>query len=292
LAQFEQEFIDHDYKTVVLRRGSDVIPANADTALIANSTLLVTHREQLRGWRPQLAVLDEATAFKTAGAARTRAAYGDGLDSVGGIIEGVKHVIAMSGTLAPSHNGELFAHLHALAPAALADDRGHTMRKHAFERAFCTFEPRRVAGGNVVQVITGSRNSALLRKRIEPYVTRVTLREIAPTLPPERHEVIPISREDVRLDEVAAIADIQDPAIRADVEMLAAAIRDGLVGAPDIDREMARLLHMIGGGEALAHLRRAHGRQRAPAPRWRPRSSPRWPMPAPRRSSATVIAWS
>ena len=228
LGQFEQEFIDHGYRTFVLRYGNDVIPADADTVLVANSTMVVTHREQLRNWRPLLVVLDEATAFKTANAARTKAVYGDALDGAGGIIDGVRFVLAMSGTMAPAHNGELYPHLRALAPAALTDEHGRIMRRHVFEKTFCVFGARRVAGGREVQVIVGSRNSSLLRKRIDPYVTHVTLREIAPTLPPERHELVPIAREDVKLDELTAIADIKDLEIRAAIEALAAAIRDGL----------------------------------------------------------------
>jgi hypothetical protein len=187
LGQFEQEFIDHGYRTFVLRHGSDVIPADVDTVLVANSTMLVTHREQLRGWCPLLVVLDEAVAFKTATAARTKAVYGDTLDGAGGIIDEVPFVLAMSGTLAPAHNGELYPHLRALAPTALIDERGRIMRRHVFEKNFCVFGARRVAGGREVQVIVGSRNSSLLRKRIDPFVTHVTLRGIAPTLPPERN---------------------------------------------------------------------------------------------------------
>jgi hypothetical protein len=264
LGQFEQEFIDHNYKTFVLRHGSDVIPTDVNTVLVANSTMVVTHREQLRGWSPLLVVLDEAVAFKTATAARTKAVYGDALDGAGGIIDGVRFVLAMSGTLAPAHNGELFPHLRALAPAALIDERGRIMRRHVFEKIFCEFGVRRIAGGREVQVIVGSRNSALLRKRIDPHVTHVTLRAIAPTLPPERHELVPIAREDMKLDELAAIADIEDAEIRIAIEALAAAIRDGLVPAPDIDREMTRLMKMIGGGTALAHLRRAYGLAKLP----------------------------
>jgi hypothetical protein len=264
LGQFEQEFIDHGYRTFVLRHGSDVIPADVDTVLVANSTMLVTHRDQLCGWRPLLVVLDEAVAFKTATAARTKAVYGDALDGAGGIIDGVPFVLAMSGTLAPAHNGELYPHLRALAPAALIDERGRLMRRHVFEKTFCVFGARRVAGSREVQVIVGSRNSTLLRKRIDPYVAHVTLREIAPTLPPERHELVPIAREDIQLDELAAIADIEDVEIRAAVEALAAAIRDGLVPEPDIDREITRLMEMVGGGTALAHLRRAYGLAKLP----------------------------
>ena len=264
LGQFEQEFIDHGYRTFVLRHGNDVIPADADTVLVANSTMVVTHREQLRNWRPFLVVLDEAAAFKTANAARTKAVYGDALDGAGGIIDGVRFVLAMSGTMAPAHNGELYPHLRALAPAALTDEHGRIMRRHVFEKTFCVFGARRVAGGREVQVIIGSRNSNLLRKRIDPYVAHVTLREIAPTLPPERHELVPIAREDVKLDELAAIADIEDTEVRAAAEALAAAIRDGLVPAPYIDREMTQLMKMIGGGTALAHLRRAYGLAKLP----------------------------
>ena len=195
LGQFEQEFVDHGYRTFVLRHGNDVIPADVNTVLVANSAMIVAHREQLRSWCPLLAVLDEAAAFKTATAARTKAVYGDALDGAGGIIDKVPFVLAMSGTLAPAHNGELYPHLRALAPAALTDERGRIMRRHVFEKVFCVFGARRVAGSREVQVIVGSRNSDLLRKRIEPYVTRVTLREIAPTLPPERHELVPIARE-------------------------------------------------------------------------------------------------
>jgi SNF2 family DNA or RNA helicase len=264
LGQFEQEFIDNGYRTFVLRHGNDVIPADADTVLVANSAMVVTHRDHLRSWGPLLVVLDEAVAFKNPDAARTKAVYGDALDRVGGIIDNVRFVLTMSGTLAPAHNGELYPHLRALAPAALIDERGRIMRRHIFEKTFCEFGTRRIAGGREKQVIVGSRNSALLRKRIEPFVTHVTLREIAPTLPPERHEVVPIAREDMKLDELAAIADIEDAEIRTLVEALATAIRDGRVPEPDIDREMTRLMEMIGGGTALAHLRRAYGLAKLP----------------------------
>jgi hypothetical protein len=264
LGQFEQEFAEHGYRVFVLRHGDDVIPADADTTLVANSTMIVTHRDQLRNWHPLLVVLDEAAAFKTWSAARTKAVYGDSLDGAGGIIDKAPYVLAMSGTLAPAHNGELYPHLRALAPAALTDEHGRIMRRHVFEKTFCTFGARRIAGGREVQVITGSRNSNLLRQRIAPYVARVTLREIAPNLPPERHEVAPIAREDVRLDELAAIADIEDDEIRAAVEAVAAAIHGGIVPAPDVDREMLRLMQMVGGGTALAHLRRAYGLAKIP----------------------------
>jgi hypothetical protein len=264
LGQFEREFVDHGYRTFVLRHGTDAVPADADTVLVANSIMLVTHRDQLRNWCPLLIVLDEAVAFKSPDAERTKAVYGDALDGAGGIIDMVPFVLAMSGTLAPAHNGELYPHLRALVPKALVDERGRIMRRYTFETTFCERGTRRVAGGREVQIIVGSRNSALLRERIKPYVVRVTLREIAPTLPPERHEHVPIAREDVALDELAAIAGIEDEEIRATVETLAAAIRDGLVPEPDIDREMARLMEMIGGGTALAHLRRAYGLAKLP----------------------------
>src|SRR5262245_66282112 len=127
LGQFEQEFVDHGYRTFVLRHRNDVISTDVDTVLVANSTMLVTHREQLRSWCPLLVVLDEAVAFKTATAARTKAVYGDALDGAGGIIEEVPFVLAMSGKLAPAHNDELYPHLHAMAPEVLIDECGRIM---------------------------------------------------------------------------------------------------------------------------------------------------------------------
>jgi hypothetical protein len=264
LGQFEKEFIDRGYKIFVLRHGKDTIPDDADTVLVANSTMIVVHREQLRNWCPILIVLNEAVAFKTAKADRTKAVYGNDLDGIGGIVENVRFILAMSGTLAPSHNGELYPHLCALVPEALIDEHGGVMRKHSFEKTFCEWETRRIVGGEERQVIVGSRNSSLLRQRIDPYVTRKTLREIAPTLPPERHEIVPIARDDVKLDELAAITDIEDGDIRNDIVLLAKAIRDGSVPEPDIDREMTRLMEIIGGGTALAHIRRAYGFAKLP----------------------------
>ena len=134
LGQFEQEFIDHGYRTFVLRHGHDVIPIDVDTVLVANSTMVVTHRDQLRSWHPVVAVLDECTAYKTADARRTKAVYGDALDGAGGIIDEVPFVLAMSGTMAPAHNGELYPHLRALAPSTLLDERRRVMRRHVFEK--------------------------------------------------------------------------------------------------------------------------------------------------------------
>jgi SNF2 family DNA or RNA helicase len=73
-----------------------------------------------------------------------------------------------------------------------------------------------------------------------------------------------IACEDVKFDDLIAIADIEDAEIRIAVKALAVAIHDNLVPEPDIDREMMRLMEMIGGGTALAHLRRAYGLAKLP----------------------------
>jgi hypothetical protein len=86
----------------------------------------------------------------------------DALDGAGGIIDEVPFVLAMSGALAPAHNGELYPHLRALAPAALTDERGRIMRRHVFEKVFCVFRALRIAGHREIQVIDGSRNASEL----------------------------------------------------------------------------------------------------------------------------------
>ena len=141
LRQFAEEFADNGYTCFILRHGKDVIPEGVDTVLVANSTMVTVHRDQLRKWRPELVVIDEAHAQKTAGAKRTQALYGNALDGRGGIIENVPYVLAMSGTFCPNHNGELYSHLHALAPNAILDERGRVMRRNQFEQQY-----RRVRG--------------------------------------------------------------------------------------------------------------------------------------------------
>jgi SNF2 family DNA or RNA helicase len=264
LGQFQQEFQEHGYRPFALRHGKEVIPADADTVQVANSTMIVTHRGQLRDYAAEIAVLDEAHAFKSAGAARTRAVYGDYLNGTNGIIEGVPYVLAMSGTMAPSSNAELFPHLRALAPETIRDERGRVMRRHTFESKFCVFGPRRTPGGREVSVIVGSRNSELLGGLIAPYVARVDLREIAPDLPPERHEFVPIDRADIDLNELADVENIEDPRIRAEVEKLMTAITSHLVPESEIDRLVTQLMQAIGSGTALAHLRRAFGVSKTP----------------------------
>ena len=123
---------------------------------------------------------------------------------------------------------------------------------------------RRVPGGMDRAVIIGSKNSAELSDRIAPFVRRVKLRDIAPDLPPERHELVPLDRQDVKLDELIEFARIDDPEIRKLVEAIAVAIEGGIVPTADIDRQIKAVIEMIGGGEAMAHLRRAYGIAKIP----------------------------
>ena len=129
----------------------------------------------------------------------------------GGIIDGVPYVLAMSGTFAPGHNGELYPHLRALAPAALADERGRMMRRHAFETdvLHVRLAPRR-------------RRTRGPGHHREPQLRPCCASELPPTSPaspcarsPRRYRRsgtrrCRLPREDVQLDELAAIADIED----------------------------------------------------------------------------------
>lgn len=80
---------------------------------------------ELRAFRPEVLILDEAQRAKNPKAQRTKAIYGRKLDGIGGFTEGIEAVWSLSGTLAPNHLGETWTHLHA---------RGFTDRGY---RSFC-----------------------------------------------------------------------------------------------------------------------------------------------------------
>jgi hypothetical protein len=258
LGQFEQEFIDHGYATFVLRHGKDSIATKADTILVANSTMVPIATSYVAGipyWQCSMKPLPSRLRMRHAPNLST-AMLSTALAELSMKYLSCWRCPAHWRLVTMASFTPICVHwLRQPSTTSMADLCHDTSSK----KSFCVFETRPVANGREIQVIVGSRNSALLRKRIDPFVIRATLREIAPTLPPERHEVVPIAREDVKLDELAAIADLEDEEIKATIEMLTKAIRDNLLPKPDIDREMERLMEMIGGGTALAHLRRAYG---------------------------------
>ena len=88
------------------------------------------------------------------------------------------------------------------------------MRRHVFEANFCDYAARRVVGGREVRRSSDPATGPCCASASPPTSPASALREIAPTLPQERHELVPIAREDVKLDELAAIADIEDTEIR------------------------------------------------------------------------------
>jgi hypothetical protein len=150
LGQFEQEFIDHGYRTFVLRHGNDVIPANTDTVLVANSTMVVTHRDSC-ATGAILVVLDEAL-LSDRSAARTKAATATPSAALAG---SSRRAVRLGDVRPPPAHNESSTHLRALAPAA-TDEHGRIMRRIFRENLLCVW---RVIAGSRSAVITGSRNS-------------------------------------------------------------------------------------------------------------------------------------
>lgn len=115
-------------------------------------------------------IFDEAHYLKNASAGRTKAAFGPRMDGVGGLIERVPRVWALSGTPIPNDVSELYTILLALYPAALLDSRGARMSRFRFQSRYCT---SRSDGVGKVKV-TGLKKARIpeLRSKLAPFLLR------------------------------------------------------------------------------------------------------------------------
>lgn len=167
-----------------------------------------------------LAICDEAHFLKTPGAARTRAVF-----------EGVRphatRMIAASGTPAPNHAGELYPPLRALAPETLRSKDGRIASQTQFENAFCKVEDKWFSGRHVRKIV-GSKNTDMLRERLEGVMLRMKKKDVLPELPPLDFVVVPIvpSMRGVTAEQLGSYADIISPEMNDDEALRALQSRD------------------------------------------------------------------
>lgn len=123
-------------------------------------------------------ILDEAHYLKTRTAKRSEAIYGKGAKG-DGIIAGAQNVWALSGTPCPNHAAELFTHLRALAPEALA--QRNVLQYHEFLKRYCvTIE------GNYGPIVVKNKNTAELKEMLAPFMLRRTMAQVFSELPKVR----------------------------------------------------------------------------------------------------------
>ena len=133
-----------------------------------------------------LSILDESHALKNPGAARTKAV----LSRKTGFRDRLGLAHPMSATPAPNHAGELWPILASLRPDLIAEN-GKCMSKSAFEDRYCEKKTLRV-NDRSVEVISGSKNIAELRQRLNGFFLRETKANVLKDLPPLRFVVHPV----------------------------------------------------------------------------------------------------
>ena len=143
-----------------------------------------------------LLVVDEAHYLKGF-SNRTRAVYGDkGTNQ--GIHTACDRVLLLTGTPTPNHAGELWHHIRTLWPDILiipSHDSSRQMSEAEFQERFTEFTDTKWG-----RMVTRSKNQAVLRERLKPYVLHRSKRTVLPELPPVVTQDVPlsVSRETIR----------------------------------------------------------------------------------------------
>lgn len=136
-------------------------------------------------------IIDECQYLKGGETVRTHAVYGRRFDRAPGTLtHNATRVWLLSGTPAPNHAGELFAHIRALFPSVLPP---MVKSEIQFQDRYCavrdTTQGRRIIGSNL-QTITE------LRQRLRPHVMRRRRKDVAKDLPPLDFHDTPLAVED------------------------------------------------------------------------------------------------
>lgn len=183
-------------------------------------------------------ILDEAHYLKNQKAQRTRKVYGENC-AMGGVFRDFERTFALSGTPAPNHSGEIWSTARALFPAALAPHNGlRDVRSYwAFLDRYC----RTQDNGFGLQIV-GSKNTAELRARLEPYVLRRRKVDVLTDLPPLTVDILPLT------------AELPEPEA-GDAERIARALQsEGVAGLSKIAPHVATLRRYTGLAKVAALL--------------------------------------
>lgn len=204
-------WLGFDTRVQVIEHGRAELEEDADVVVVTHGLLLRPFiLEQLRrsGW--DVCIVDEAHAFKSPAAKRTRALYRD-------LAPCCERVWILTGTPCPNNAAELWTHLRGLEPRRIAHD-GRTLPFDAFRARFC-----HVADTPYGPKVTGNRADMLaeLKKRLEGFILRRRKKDVLKDLPPIRFETIRLrpTKLPTELEELsreltpaleAAIADAED----------------------------------------------------------------------------------
>lgn len=189
-------------------------------------------------------ILDEAHYLKNKDAKRTQAVFGPKCDGLGGVIDGARHVWALTGTPAPNNAAEMWPMLRAMAPETIHTSVGKPRAYSGFLEQYCVTKLVQFGQGQPQVKILRSKNLDDLKTRIGSFVLRRKVEDVLKDLPPIRFGEITLS-DKLATRELAKV-DGMDECAR-----LMAHIEAG----HDIDALSAH----------LAEVRRAIGTLKAPA---------------------------
>lgn len=149
-------------------------------SLIRNPDML----EQLANEQWDVVIVDEAHAFKSVQAARTKALYGNL-----GIAKSTEYLWILTGTIMPNNASELYTHMLHMAPDACRAPSGRLISIREWETRYCEVEETRF-GRRVI----GNKRESLpeLRAMLKGCSLRRLKADVLPDLPESRTAVVPL----------------------------------------------------------------------------------------------------
>ena len=230
---------------------TNVVVCNYD--IVSRSTSPAFKSLLTRSW--DVLVLDEGQALQSLDSKRTKAVYGPGALRLKGLATRCERVWVLSGTPAPSHAGQLYPHLRALAPHTILNAQGHPMTEPQFIDSFCTWKDT-IFGRH----ITGSKNIDQLRDRIGGFVTRLRKKDVLDDLPPLSVDTVVVHPEDAKIDpKILDQLKAADKAVLENLEFTAAVLEDADSGDEDQQRTALAMLSTLRTDAHLATQRRIAG---------------------------------
>ena len=225
-----------DRPIVVIESQTD-LPANPDGVVIISYDLAVRLAEPLSRCYWDMLVIDELQLLKNPSAKRTRAVFGRGNNL--GIAGGAERILALSGTPAPNHIGELYPWLSGIGYA--------TGSYQQFLRRHCLLQdtPWGIK-------VTGNKRDDVraLMQRIAPSISRIRKADVLTDLPPVRFSSI-----EVPGDHTAEQVRDLEAEYRTEINQLIQSIEGKALPPSDHLTTLRRLTEMAKAGDCIAMLR-------------------------------------
>lgn len=199
-------------------------------------------------------VMDEAHHVKTPTSKRTRALI---LDRKTCVIKNASYVWLMTGTPVTRFNDDLWTQL--LAIDALPN--GPMYRRVAgFRSIFCEMQKQRVAGGRVVDVVAGSKNTPRLKVILDQCSVRRTLNEVVADMPPLTSRTFQVEAPGASVRMTAAMRRMDDVAFMRHLQQDEhhMTLRREL-GEAKVSSCVEQILDMDNGPALVLHIHRSVG---------------------------------